>query len=323
MIAGPALLVLGLLGLFAFYPMLMTTDGEAFGDQIVETSSKKDDFEDYDSGDTVRIFDTIARIEQNENDQTVIWLESSGKRNGDLNFIFDADITDDYGLDSQVTLTAEVVELRGSEMLKGYDTGAEALDKDAIQPRYQSGREIFFMVMMVAGLGAGIFGAVQFFRERAAGEGWEDDEEEWGMEMEAAGAAAPGKLHKPRQPRAPKVQLPYGKLREPWVTAVLTMVTFGVYGIVWGYKVHAENKRHTNIGPGGPLAPDAPAAPGPRAAPPDLAASPVAPTAALSAAPAQPLIMQCPNCQANLQINDPTRPLNITCPGCQAGLVVR
>ena len=399
LIAGPVLLVLGLVGLFALYPMVMAIDGEEFEKQIVEASSDKYDFEDFDSGDTVRIVDSIARIEQNDRDQTVIWLDSSGKRDSDINFVFDGDITDDYGIDNKITITAEVVELRGSETLKGYDTGAEALDKDTIQPRYRSGWEMFFMLVTVAGLGVGIFGAVQFFRERAAEEDWEDDEEEWGMEMEAAGTHEPGKPHKPRKPRAPKVQLPYGKLREPWVTAVLTMATFGIYGLVWGYKVHVENKRHANVGPGGamgllfmfipvwnvvryflfageveqvqrangirptvsaisgfwilvpmvgfplyqfmmqqalnpawdakrartpalpPAAPGAPATPGPRAAPPGGPAA--APLAAALAAPAQPLIMQCPNCQVNLQINDPTRPLNITCPGCQAGLVVR
>ena len=65
---------------------------------------------------------------------------------------------------------------------------------------------------------------------------------------------------------------------------------------------------------------DAPAAPAavPMAAPPAMAA------ALAAAAPvAQPVTIQCPACQAGLQINDPMRPLNITCPACQAGMVVR
>ncbi|HJP43649.1 MAG: hypothetical protein QF378_02475 [Candidatus Poseidoniia archaeon] len=73
---------------------------------------------------------------------------------------------------------------------------------------------------------------------------------------------------------------------------------------------------------------DAPAAPAavPMAAP--LAMTPAAPAMAAAApaaaAPvAQPVTIQCPACQAGLQINDPTRPLNITCPACQAGMVVR
>ncbi len=62
----------------------------------------------------------------------------------------------------------------------------------------------------------------------------------------------------------------------------------------------------------------APPAMAPAAAPAMAAAAPAA------AAPvAQPVTIQCPACQAGLQINDPTRPLNISCPGCGAGMVVR
>ena len=73
---------------------------------------------------------------------------------------------------------------------------------------------------------------------------------------------------------------------------------------------------------GAPVAP----ATAPMAAPPAMApAAPVMAAAAPAAAApvAQPITIQCPACQAGLQINDPTRPLNITCPACQAGMVVR
>src|SRR3954466_7790532 len=29
-------------------------------------------------------------------------------------------------------------------------------------------------------------------------------------------------------------------IREPWVVAVLTLVTFGIYGLVWYYKINRE-----------------------------------------------------------------------------------
>ncbi|OIR09607.1 MAG: hypothetical protein BEU05_02460 [Marine Group III euryarchaeote CG-Bathy2] len=64
----------------------------------------------------------------------------------------------------------------------------------------------------------------------------------------------------------------------------------------------------------------------PMAAPPAMtpAAPAMAAAAPAAAAPvAQPVTIQCPACQAGLQINDPTRPLNISCPGCGAGMVVR
>ncbi|GAA4119162.1 hypothetical protein GCM10022215_21380 [Nocardioides fonticola] len=47
---------------------------------------------------------------------------------------------------------------------------------------------------------------------------------------------------------------PIGKVRGTGVGILLFIVTFGIYGIVWYYKVHDEMKRHSNQGIGGGIA---------------------------------------------------------------------
>ncbi|WGL50719.1 DUF4234 domain-containing protein [Nocardioides sp. BP30] len=47
---------------------------------------------------------------------------------------------------------------------------------------------------------------------------------------------------------------PPGKVRSTGLCILLTVVTLGIYPLVWFYSVHEEMKRHTNHGMGGPLA---------------------------------------------------------------------
>lgn len=49
-------------------------------------------------------------------------------------------------------------------------------------------------------------------------------------------------------------QGPVGKVRGTGAVIALYMVTLGIYGLVWHYKVHAELKRHTGFGLGGGVA---------------------------------------------------------------------
>lgn len=53
---------------------------------------------------------------------------------------------------------------------------------------------------------------------------------------------------------APAAGGSYGKVRSPIMVIVLSIVTFGIYGIVWWYSLHEENKVHGDEGPGGLLA---------------------------------------------------------------------
>jgi hypothetical protein len=45
-----------------------------------------------------------------------------------------------------------------------------------------------------------------------------------------------------------------GKVRSPLVVVLLSIVTFGIYAIVWYYLVHKEMKDHTGEGIGGGIA---------------------------------------------------------------------
>jgi hypothetical protein len=49
-------------------------------------------------------------------------------------------------------------------------------------------------------------------------------------------------------------QGPVGNIRGTGVCILLTIVTFGIYSLVWYYKVHDEMKRHSGDGMGGALA---------------------------------------------------------------------
>jgi hypothetical protein len=47
---------------------------------------------------------------------------------------------------------------------------------------------------------------------------------------------------------------PVGKIRSTGTCMVLSVVTLGIYTLVWYYKTHEEMKRHTNTGVGGGIA---------------------------------------------------------------------
>jgi hypothetical protein len=47
---------------------------------------------------------------------------------------------------------------------------------------------------------------------------------------------------------------PIGKVRGTGIVILLSIITFGIYGLVWTYSVHDEMKRHTGNGLGGGLA---------------------------------------------------------------------
>ena len=64
----------------------------------------------------------------------------------------------------------------------------------------------------------------------------------------------------PPQPQQPYAgvptgpgQGPIGEQRKPWKVVVLTLVTFGVYGVFWAYRSHEDIKLHIGEGIGGVL----------------------------------------------------------------------
>ncbi|MEU2351174.1 DUF4234 domain-containing protein [Modestobacter sp. NPDC049651] len=47
---------------------------------------------------------------------------------------------------------------------------------------------------------------------------------------------------------------PVGKVRGTWAVIGLTIITFGIYSLVYYYLTHEEIKKHTGEGLGGPIA---------------------------------------------------------------------
>lgn len=50
------------------------------------------------------------------------------------------------------------------------------------------------------------------------------------------------------------LQAPIGKIRSTGTCVLLTIVTLGIYTLVWYYKTHTEMRRHTGTGLGGGIA---------------------------------------------------------------------
>ena len=134
-IGGLLLLVLGLAGEFLVFPNLLASDGGEFEAQISTSEEGLDTYGEYDAGDTVIIVDTIARI-QYEDGKTSVWLESIGADfEEDIRFRFDGNLLSDFGPDSKVVITFEVVQYDSSEVPEGYDDSDisnRALPADAV-----------------------------------------------------------------------------------------------------------------------------------------------------------------------------------------------
>lgn len=47
---------------------------------------------------------------------------------------------------------------------------------------------------------------------------------------------------------------PIGQIRGTGICILLTIITLGIYPIIWYYKVHEEMKQHTGVGLGGLVA---------------------------------------------------------------------
>lgn len=63
-----------------------------------------------------------------------------------------------------------------------------------------------------------------------------------------------GALLSQPQPMYRQPLRPIGHIRNPWVGLLLSLLTLGIYGIVWTYMVHDEMRAHTGRGTGGGLA---------------------------------------------------------------------
>ena len=151
---GVALVVLGILGYMVIFPSFMAIDGKSFSDQLVVDANGVETFGDYDSGDTVLIIDTIARM-QFDAGQTFVWVESIGKTDSDVRFIFSQDLRDDFGVGSEVVITFEV-ENSGQ---------SESVVNEEISTRPSTMFDYIFIMLTVAGFGLTAFGFVKARRQ--------------------------------------------------------------------------------------------------------------------------------------------------------------
>jgi len=46
---------------------------------------------------------------------------------------------------------------------------------------------------------------------------------------------------------------PTGKIRNPWIVILFTIITLGIYGLYWQYMVFSEMKANSGTGVGGPI----------------------------------------------------------------------
>ena len=177
---GAVLVLIGILGLTLIFPKFMAIDGQTFVDQI-DSSTGIDKFQDYEVGDKVMIVDNIARMED-DNGNTKIWLESIGKAENDIYFIFKSNIMSEFGIGSSVIISFEVVkDFNGHDTPDGYQNSPPGLSPDAINGRMSTSNEYIFLSLIVVGIGLVGYGSYNMLKGKQPSS-MEDD---WGM------AAAP------------------------------------------------------------------------------------------------------------------------------------
>ena len=171
---GAILAVLGVIGYVIIFPSFMVKDGQDFASQLSVDANGNENFGDYDDGDSVTIIDAISRI-QYDDGKTSIWLESIGKTDKHLRFIFSKDLMNDFGVGNEVVITFEVASSGQSETVINED----------ITTRPSTMYDYVFILLVVAGIGMLVFG---FVRARKQPSVVQDD---WGAPAPPAMAPAP------------------------------------------------------------------------------------------------------------------------------------
>ena len=172
---GAVLVLVGILGLTLIFPKFLAIDGQTFVEQI-DSSTGIDKFQDYKLGDNVMIVDKIARMEDH-NGNTIIWLESIGKTEKDIPFIFKSNIMSDFGIGSSVIISFEVVkDSNGHYTPEGYQNDPPGLSPDAINGRMSTGNEYIFVSLIA--IGFGFIGYSSYNLIRGKEPSLDDD---WGM----------------------------------------------------------------------------------------------------------------------------------------------
>ena len=225
---GAVLAVLGLIGYVIIFPSVLAKNGQDFADQLTVDANGVENFGDYDTGDSVTIVDTISRM-QYDDGKTSIWLESIGKSDKDLRFIFSQNLMNDFGVGSNVVITFEV----------STSGQSETVVNEEINTRPSTMYDYIFILLTVAGIGLVIFGFVRGASKKLRPNVVED---EWGAAAPPAMApapvtppptAAPGI---PPQPQAPPsmAAIPGAPPVAPPPTAPSTMTITVPPGVVSG-----------------------------------------------------------------------------------------
>ena len=172
---GAVLAVVGILGYVIIFPSVIAKDGQDFKDQFSVDANGVETFGDYNSGDLVTIVDKISRIQYN-NDKTSVWVESIGKSDTDLRFIFNKNLMDDFGVGSNIVITFEV----------GNSGQSESVINEDISTRPSTMYDYIFIILTVTGFGLVVFGFVRSRRQPVA-----PPQDDWGSPAPPAMAPAP------------------------------------------------------------------------------------------------------------------------------------
>ena len=115
---------------------------------------------------------------QYDDGKTSIWLESIGKSDKDLRFIFSQNLMNDFGVGSNVVITFEV----------SASGQSETVINEEINTRPSTMYDYIFILLTVAGIGLVIFGFVRGASKKIRPNVVEDD---WGAPAPPAMAPAP------------------------------------------------------------------------------------------------------------------------------------
>ena len=174
----------------------MVVTGQDFIDQI-DTSGSTDNFKDYDVGSTVIITDKVARMEFVDG-VTKIWLDSIGKAENNVPFIFKSNLMGEYGVGSRVIIEFQVVtDSNGHHTAEGYQNEPPGLDASAISTGFAN-YEYVFIALAVLGVGVAFYGVFTNFVRTTSSEA----EDDWGLN------SIPAALPPQHPPVAPPPQQP-------------------------------------------------------------------------------------------------------------------
>ena len=191
---GAVLAVVGILGYAIIFPSVIAKDGQDFEDQFSVDANGVETFGDYNSGDLVTIVDKISRM-QYDNDKTSVWVESIGKSDNDLRFIFNKNLMNDFGVGSNIVITFEV----------GNSGQSESVINEDISTRPSTMYDYIFIILTVAGFGLVVFGFVRSRRQPVA-----PPQDDWGFPAPPPPAMAPAPVAPPAMapPAVPPPQAP-------------------------------------------------------------------------------------------------------------------